>query len=684
MFCGHCGTPNDEDLRFCTKCGKELRASAGGAPSDVDVAAKTVVEPEKRNDGDRFIGRELGGVALEKRLGAGAMGAVYKGRHVRLETEMVVKVILPELLGGKGADQYVERFHREARLAAKIRHPNVITVHDVDRTPDGTTYMVLEFVDGETLEDRLEREGRLGVAEVARLGAEIADGLGAAHELGVVHRDVKPANVLIERRGGHAKVADFGLAKSLDAAAIGAGLTRGPLGTPLFMAPEVWRADHDAIDGRVDLYALGVALFQLLTGKPPFGGKSMPELMRNHLMTPLPAIRDVRPDVSPALERTIASLCAKSPDDRPATAAAAAAAIRTAANAPAGDASPAAFTVTVPQQPPTTSDRPTPPAIDSAAATQPDAIAEAPLDNSHTTQSPPAPAPPRREPSTAGSSRASASAIDAADAEILTARAFLDEGRSTEAALALDRALAADPRHDVAVVLRADLAVATGRGAIARSLLERAAAKPPPGPASAAVVTDARGLVDELAERPLAARNEPLSFSFERTALRDGDMVRELSEGGRGFVNPGDVGMALLDAATEVAGKARLTLAAEGKDRDELRLGTRELHELLLIELRRPASRGGLFGLLGGASGPCVATIRPDPDAEDDVRLAVALTLRRATALLRERYGRELRSLLDDEAAGVIGVDAGAERRRWKRVAQVASEKAGAVGGPSR
>jgi len=195
------------------------------------------------------------------------MGAVYLAREESLERLVAVKVLSQD----RGLDATSrERFKREARTAARLMHPNIVPLHAFGEADDGLMYLVMGYVSGESLADRLKRDGRLRIAEARRIVAEIAEALDHAHRQGVVHRDVKPDNVLIEDESGRALLADFGVAKALGA---GGTMTQAGsvVGTPDFMSPEQAAGNVD-VDGRSDLYSLGALAYSLLAGRPPFDG----------------------------------------------------------------------------------------------------------------------------------------------------------------------------------------------------------------------------------------------------------------------------------------------------------------------------------------------------------------------------------------------------------------------------
>jgi hypothetical protein len=245
-------------------------------------------------------------------LGAGGMGTVYKAEHRLLNRPVALKVIHGRLLDRPGA---VERFRREARTAARLAHPNVVAVHDAEQAGN-VHFLVLEYVDGETLDRVVERRGPLPVAEACDYLRQAALGLQHAHEQGMVHRDLKPANLIVTP-AGRVKVLDFGLAQMARAGEAAAGLTPegAVVGTPGYLAPEQAR-DARAADIRADLYSLGCTLYHLLAGRPPFPADSLLQQLLDHQdRTPRP-LAEVRPEVPPELARIVARLLAKEPARR--------------------------------------------------------------------------------------------------------------------------------------------------------------------------------------------------------------------------------------------------------------------------------------------------------------------------------------------------------------------------------
>lgn len=264
----------------------------------------TAVEDVQLMLGDQY--------AVERELGRGGMGAVFLARDIRLHRPVAIKVLPPEL--SAHADLR-ERFLRETRVAASFSHPNIVPVHAIEER-DGLLAFVMGFVDGETLGAKVRRSGPISVLEAVRILQEMAWALSYAHGRGVVHRDVKPDNILIERASGRALITDFGIARSAGAMPVGEGLTRvgEVVGTPEFMSPE--QASADTVDGRSDVYSLGVVGFYMLAGKLPFDSASPTALMAMHFTQAPPSLALLRPDLPLEMIEAVERCLAKSPDDR--------------------------------------------------------------------------------------------------------------------------------------------------------------------------------------------------------------------------------------------------------------------------------------------------------------------------------------------------------------------------------
>ncbi|MBA3498425.1 MAG: protein kinase [Gemmatimonadales bacterium] len=258
-------------------------------------------------------GTVLGGrYALEREVGRGGMARVYVAQDIRQHRRVAVKILRPDVAVSLGP----ERFLREIDIASRLTHPHILPVHD-SGDADGVLFYVMPYVEGESLRERLVRERRLPVDEALAITREVADALAYAHRLDVVHRDIKPGNVLLQ--AGHAGVADFGVARAISAAADERVTSTGLIvGTPVYMSPE--QASGETIDGRADIYALGCVAYEMLTGAPPFMGKTPQEVIAQHQTAPLRPIRALRPDVPVPVAAAIEKALAKLPEDRHANA----------------------------------------------------------------------------------------------------------------------------------------------------------------------------------------------------------------------------------------------------------------------------------------------------------------------------------------------------------------------------
>jgi formylglycine-generating enzyme required for sulfatase activity/serine/threonine protein kinase len=256
---------------------------------------------------------------LEKKLGQGGMGLVFKAQHKFIKTQHAIKVILPDLVGNDPS--LVARFRQEAMAAAAIRHPNTVSVTDYGILNGTTPYLVMEFVEGRSLHEVLADEKRLSPAAAVEIMLAVCAGVAAAHRQGIVHRDLKPLNIMFRPEtppGESLKVLDFGLAKIKSGELLGsfvAAQTQGMMGSPYYMAPEQW--SDDDIDVRADIYSLGVILYQMIAGDVPFKGKSVPSIMQMHLNSAPVPLSERGIEVSPLLERAVQHALEKAPEKRP-------------------------------------------------------------------------------------------------------------------------------------------------------------------------------------------------------------------------------------------------------------------------------------------------------------------------------------------------------------------------------
>ncbi|HSD45316.1 MAG TPA: serine/threonine-protein kinase [Pyrinomonadaceae bacterium] len=256
---------------------------------------------------------------IEREIGTGGMGTVYLATHLGLERPVAVKIIKREFAGDADV---ADRFLREARTMAKLHHPHAAMIFDAGNLPDGRHFIVMEFVEGETLSQALAREGRFSAARAVDIATQICDVLEEAHRLGIIHRDLKPSNILLGPRG--VCVLDFGVAKvlasSAESTATCASTGSGQLiGTPRYMSPEQCLGQR--VGARSDLYSLGVLLYEMLAGRPPFVDPLQSALLIKQATAPAPPLPRLRPDIARPLALAVHTLLAKRPDDRPRTAA---------------------------------------------------------------------------------------------------------------------------------------------------------------------------------------------------------------------------------------------------------------------------------------------------------------------------------------------------------------------------
>ena len=275
------------------------------------------------------------GYDLEREIGRGGMAIVYRARDPRLKRGVAVKLLPPDLAF---RTDIRSRFLREAETAARLSHPNIVPIYTVDER-DGLVYFVMALVEGESVGDRVKRAGAMPIADARRILREVADALAYAHANGVVHRDIKPDNILLDANSGRAMVTDFGIARAASDGEARLTATGAAIGTPAYMSPEQCSGDRD-IDGRSDLYSLGAVAYQMITGAPPFTGGSTPSIMMKQVMeTPVPP-HERRPDVPSDIEQIVLRLLEKDPANRFANAGALVAALDGAPLTPLPSAAP--------------------------------------------------------------------------------------------------------------------------------------------------------------------------------------------------------------------------------------------------------------------------------------------------------------------------------------------------------
>jgi tRNA A-37 threonylcarbamoyl transferase component Bud32 len=261
-------------------------------------------------------GQSIGNYRILSKIGTGGMGAVYLAEHPLIGKKVALKVIHRELAGNR---EVVQRFFQEARAVNTIGNEHIVEIHDFGVTPEGDHFYIMEYLDGRTLASILSKEKVIDVRRALHIGAQIAKALGAAHAAGVIHRDLKPDNVMLMTRLGDpdfVKVLDFGLAKMMADNASAVKTALGVLlGTPQYMSPEACESKRD-IDHRTDIYALGVLLFQVMTGVLPFEGETMGEVLVKQVTVLPPAPRGLNPAIPPSVEQVLLRCLAKVPDAR--------------------------------------------------------------------------------------------------------------------------------------------------------------------------------------------------------------------------------------------------------------------------------------------------------------------------------------------------------------------------------
>jgi len=296
-------------MRTCPKCQREFASKERVCPDDGSLLKDKVPSEEQA------IGRTLDGkYRIDGFLKRGGMGSVYRGTHVLLNKPVAIKLIRPELVTSQ---DIVERFLREARAAAKLSHPNIVTVHDLGQTEDGTLYIVMEIVSGQSLKDLIVAQGPWAPARALRFCRGVASALSVAHRNGIVHRDLKPQNIMVfqDSEGNESpKLLDFGIAKTLEPDSPALTSTGMVLGTPHYMSSE--QAKGMPADQRSDIYALGVILYEMLVGKVPFDDKSIPSILVKHLTEAPRPPSTLRGDIPREVETLVLRCLEKDPEKR--------------------------------------------------------------------------------------------------------------------------------------------------------------------------------------------------------------------------------------------------------------------------------------------------------------------------------------------------------------------------------
>src|SRR5678816_1941072 len=325
-YCTACKNKYDDSVTFCSIDGEVLEA-------DPVAIVDTVLD---------------GQYQMEALLGKGGMGAVYRARHILLGDRVAIKVLPPEV---RTNAEWLRRFRREGQAARRFRHPNAVTVYDLRTAADGTIYMVMEYVEGHTLDHELKTRGQFTAREAFEILTPIMSVLETAHAMGVVHRDLKPENIMVGQpaEGGEpvVKLLDLGIAKMREIAGDNGGNTAltmagQVLGTPYYMSPEQWgeipRDGSSEIDGRADLYSLGLVFYELILGRRCFARNTLHEMRREHVQTRPRPLVEVIPDVPRGFSDAIERATAKDRGDRQPSAGTLASELRAGLSTPSGQA----------------------------------------------------------------------------------------------------------------------------------------------------------------------------------------------------------------------------------------------------------------------------------------------------------------------------------------------------------
>jgi serine/threonine protein kinase len=299
--------------KYCPTCQKNFTSAERLCPNDRSVLSL--------NDPYHLVGRTLlDKYRIDALVGLGGMGAVYYAYNSGIDRSVAFKILQPNI--ALSEEHVVEMFEREAKLAGRLSHENIVDVKDAGRTDEGLAYIVMEWLEGRTLDEELLRQGRFSFGRAARIARQIAAALAEAHRKHVIHRDLKPGNIMLIDSPGvrdHVKVLDFGIGKALGET-MASSMVSTVVGTPHYASPEQLTVGG-RIDGRSDIYSLGVVLYRMLGGKPPFNSPSIGEVIQMQLTAEPPPLITLRPETPPAVERLVASMLAKNPSRRPQSAA---------------------------------------------------------------------------------------------------------------------------------------------------------------------------------------------------------------------------------------------------------------------------------------------------------------------------------------------------------------------------
>ncbi len=325
MKCSKCGNSLGESARFCPSCGAVLsRGNPGDEPTVLNKDVRAVWNPDSRapeaNKPDPLVGHTIDGkYRLDTMLGAGGMGTVYRATRLLIGDSVAVKLLHPEQVADTLA---VERFRREAQAAARLKHQNAVTIYDFGVSDDGLVYLVMELVEGRSLRDIIKQQGPLTPTAAVEIFNQVCAALDEAHRHNIIHRDVKPDNIMVNTtpNGLSVKVLDFGIAKLRDLATTASSLTQtgSVVGTPHYMSPEQCLGEE--LDHRSDIYSLGVVLYEALTGILPFNSPTPAAIVVQQVTQPPPPPRSINMSISPSVEAVVLGALEKPRNARPETA----------------------------------------------------------------------------------------------------------------------------------------------------------------------------------------------------------------------------------------------------------------------------------------------------------------------------------------------------------------------------
>ncbi len=318
IICTTCGDRNADGARFCNNCGAALSPPKIPAAFGLAGAAGEVVAGIAFEKKDELIGRTIEGrYHVEGLIGLGGMGSVYRVTRVLIGDEVAMKILHTERVMDPHA---AERFRREAQAAAKLKHPNAVSIYDFGVTSDGLQFLVMELLEGQSLRQIIKQQGPLAPEVVAEITTQVCAALAEAHRQHIVHRDIKPDNIIIHptSMGLRVKVLDFGIAKLRDDMATHLTKTGNIMGTPHYMSPEQCLGEE--IDSRSDIYSMGIVLYEMLCGRVPFNSPISTAVVIQHVNQPPPPLRSINSSISPQVEAVVLQALQKQPEARPADA----------------------------------------------------------------------------------------------------------------------------------------------------------------------------------------------------------------------------------------------------------------------------------------------------------------------------------------------------------------------------